>query len=427
MRSIEERLAGYLGERAEAGATVPAAMQERILGAVVRRRARRRFRVAVGSAGVGAAVVVALTNVPFSDGSGPHPATPPPAVGHAVVEPLARQPIEPRGDFDPVWTGSSVLVWGGSDRVVVGADVERPDTRYYSDGARYSPSSDTWTRMSPAPLAGRSNYRAVWTGTEMIVVGGMTQTARTSADVAAYDPGSDRWRTLPELPIAPDPGSPPAFEAVWAGDRLVVWLRGPDRVFAYRAGLWRELPGTGLPAGSFGHLLWDGARVVALASGSSGSLSAAVLDGPDRWQSLDSLDFAVSDRASDPLADAAAVGPRGLVVWSATERGPAYLLPRGSRHWQKIGPTPVQGLCEGDGAAVPLESGFAVLARCAQPGDPDVFLFDPADQRWTGLDVDIDPDTLGAPVVGTDSGIILLGTRPAWAAVSVSGFTTPRR
>lgn len=421
-------MARRLRERAVADVDVPAAMPERILGAVDRRRARRRLRAAVGAAGVAAAAVFALLNAPLSDLPGPLPAEVPPlVVGPAVVETLAEQPIEPRGDFVPVWTGTSVLVWGGSDRVVKGADVERPDTRYYADGARYSPSANAWTPMSPAPLAGRSNYRAVWTGTEMIVVGGATQTARTSADVAAYDPRADRWRTLPRLPVAPDAGSPPTFEAVWAGDRLVVWLRPSDRVFAYEAGQWRELPGTGLSGEPVGQLLWDGTQVVALASGSGGSLSGAALDATGRWQALDSLDFAVADLASDPNAEASAVGDRGLVVWSATERGPAYLLPRGSRRWQEIGPTPLHGLCEGDGAAVPLGSGFAVLARCAQPGDPDVFFFDPAGERWSGLDLDGGPDTLGVPVVGTDRSLILLGTKPLRAAVSLGGFTAPAR
>jgi hypothetical protein len=57
-----------------------------------------------------------------------------------------------------VWTGSEMIVWGGT------AD---------TTGGRYNPKADTWTDTSTvnAPAA-RSNHTAVWTGSEMIVWGG---------------------------------------------------------------------------------------------------------------------------------------------------------------------------------------------------------------------------------------------------------------
>src|SRR5262249_36712954 len=61
-----------------------------------------------------------------------------------------------------VWTGTEMIVWGG---VSV--------TTWENTGGRYNPSTDSWTatNTSDAPQ-GRVDHTAVWTGTEMIVWGG---------------------------------------------------------------------------------------------------------------------------------------------------------------------------------------------------------------------------------------------------------------
>jgi hypothetical protein len=70
-----------------------------------------------------------------------------------------------RTGFTAVWTGHSLLIWGGHSTVV--------GEGLYNTGAVYDPSADTWqaTSLSDAPVP-RENHSAVWTGTEMIVWGG---------------------------------------------------------------------------------------------------------------------------------------------------------------------------------------------------------------------------------------------------------------
>jgi hypothetical protein len=76
----------------------------------------------------------------------------------------------PRAGHTAVWTGSEMIVWGGSDRV-----------GELATGARYDPATDTWTPTStvgaPSPMEG---HTAVWTGKEMIVWGpsGRNQASR---------------------------------------------------------------------------------------------------------------------------------------------------------------------------------------------------------------------------------------------------------
>ena len=61
-----------------------------------------------------------------------------------------------------VWTGSEMIVWGGTN----GPDV-------LNTGGRYNPSTDSWaaTSTTNAPVA-RYLHTAVWAGSEMIVWGG---------------------------------------------------------------------------------------------------------------------------------------------------------------------------------------------------------------------------------------------------------------
>src|SRR6266478_4224279 len=72
-------------------------------------------------------------------------------------------PPEIRESHTAVWTGSEMIVWGG----IPG------EGRCLNTGGRYNPATDTWTATSTraAPEA-RLHHTAVWTGSEMIVWGG---------------------------------------------------------------------------------------------------------------------------------------------------------------------------------------------------------------------------------------------------------------
>ena len=72
-------------------------------------------------------------------------------------------PPEIRESHTAVWTGSEMIVWGG----IPG------EGRCLNTGGRYNPATDAWTATSTraAPEA-RLHHTAVWTGSEMIVWGG---------------------------------------------------------------------------------------------------------------------------------------------------------------------------------------------------------------------------------------------------------------
>ena len=118
-----------------------------------------------------------------------------------------------RTNHSAVWTGTTMLIWGGWD-----------GSGYLYDGAEYDPVLDRWTALTtPYALPGRSSHQAVWTGTDMIVWGGY----RFIAPVEYYfDTGgvynslNQQWQ---ETAISAAPDQRTAHTAVWTGQKMVVW------------------------------------------------------------------------------------------------------------------------------------------------------------------------------------------------------------
>ena len=122
-------------------------------------------------------------------------------------------PLARRG-HSAVWTGSEMIIWGGTDG----------DGTFLNTGARYHPVAGTWTRLNrtnaPAP---RTGHRAVWTGTEMIVWGGLAVNPFFGGNVvtntgARYNPATDTWTA-----IAPGGGNRQNHSAFWTGTEMLVW------------------------------------------------------------------------------------------------------------------------------------------------------------------------------------------------------------
>ena len=116
-----------------------------------------------------------------------------------------------RSDHTAVWTGSEMIVWGGVANIV----------GYSNSGGRYNPSTDSWTATNTtnAPT-GRSGHTAVWTGSEMIVWGGFNYPALELNDGGRYNPSTDSWTatSTSNAPTARD-----GHTAVWTGSEMIVW------------------------------------------------------------------------------------------------------------------------------------------------------------------------------------------------------------
>jgi len=130
-------------------------------------------------------------------------------------------PLAPRSGQATAWTGSEMIVWGGlgAPAPAPGATVYAPPA--FSDGAAYDPRTRSWAMLPPSPLAPRSDAAVVWDGQAVIIFGGHGEGSPTEpyfADGASYDPSRHLWRMLPRGPLSGRFGA----TALWTGSQAVI-------------------------------------------------------------------------------------------------------------------------------------------------------------------------------------------------------------
>ena len=155
-----------------------------------------------------------------------------------------------------VWTGTEMIVWGG----INGSGILKT-------GARYNPSTDSWVAISTnnAPSA-RWGHTAVWTGTEMIIWGGGSNTSILKTG-GRYNPSTDSWvaTTTTGAPFARR-----VHTAVWTGTEMIVWggfgAHGDEntgRRYSPSTDRWVAMTTTGAPTGRSGHrAVWTGTEMI---------------------------------------------------------------------------------------------------------------------------------------------------------------------
>ena len=169
-----------------------------------------------------------------------------------------------------VWTGKEMIVWGGF------GGVWGNDT-IHDDGARYNPSGDTWKPMTTknAPSA-RVDFPAVWTGREMLLWGGFTDThsryqgyhAHAQLNTGGrYAPSSDSWKSIT---AAGAPSKRCCHTLVWTGKEAIVW-GGCNATRALNDGArynpshdsWKPISADGAPSPRLGHVaFWTGKEMI---------------------------------------------------------------------------------------------------------------------------------------------------------------------
>jgi hypothetical protein len=114
---------------------------------------------------------------------------------------LPESPVASVFGSDAIWTGAEVLTlshW--TDRI---------DGRAWPSG-RYSPETDSWTFVTPAPPNGSTSTPVVWTGRVAIMTG--------LGEALAYHPPTDAWSALASPPMAVELAT-----AVWTDTQVLVW------------------------------------------------------------------------------------------------------------------------------------------------------------------------------------------------------------
>jgi N-acetylneuraminic acid mutarotase len=157
-----------------------------------------------------------------------------------------------------VWTGTEMIVWGGTD--FFGTD--------FNTGGRYNPVADSWTATSTtnAPSA-RDSHTAVWTGGDMIVWGGENQDFVLLNTGGRYNPSTSSW-------VATGTGNAPSARgshtAVWTGSQMIVWGGFDGNDFVNSGGRydpttnsWTPTSTTNAPTGRDYHTaVWTGSEMI---------------------------------------------------------------------------------------------------------------------------------------------------------------------
>lgn len=135
---------------------------------------------------------------------------------------LESGPLEPRKGAATVWTGTELIVVGGTN---------------HTDGAAYDPRTRTWRTIAepPMPVGDSMNPTAVWTGSEVLMLRRSTGWSEGEAGFVAYDPSSDSWRILADPPRFNGPTRP----LVWAGSEAI--LVGASAAYDPESDSWRSI------------------------------------------------------------------------------------------------------------------------------------------------------------------------------------------
>jgi N-acetylneuraminic acid mutarotase len=223
---------------------------------------------------------------------------------------MARSPLCGRFAASVAWTGTELLIWGGQN--CAGAECPLETAHRMADGAGYDPARNRWRQMAASPLAGRDAAATAWTGTAMVVWGG-TNRDGPQADGAVYDPAADRWRPMAASPLSARAGA----AAVWTGREVLVWggSAGADgAAYDPAADRWRPLPASPLDARAGAVAAWTGREMVVW--GGSAPADGATLDGGaaydparDAWRPIAAAPIA------GRIAPASAWTGTELVVW----------------------------------------------------------------------------------------------------------------
>ncbi len=204
-----------------------------------------------------------------------------PAGGGTHWQEISPSSLCGRYDASVAWTGQELLIWGGES--CAGASCPNDGAPHLADGAAYNVANDAWRKLATSPLSGREAAATVWTGTEMIVWGGTTGQALV-ADGAAYNPAEDTWRPLPGSPLS----ARTASAATWTGREMLVWSgseTADGAAYDPAADRWRPLAAAPLSGRSSPLAAWTGSEMVVW-SGSGLGDGAAYDPAADQWRMI---------------------------------------------------------------------------------------------------------------------------------------------
>lgn len=292
-------------------------------------------------------------------------------------------PLSSRSSQTSVWTGTQLLVWGGM--------LYNQGLTPAADGAAYDPASGSWTPMPASPLSPRDGAYGFWTGDTALFWGGGNDLGVPLMDGASYDPSDRTWTRVPASPLRVDADA--RQTVVWTGTQMVVIQPAGGAAFDPATDDWARVPALPSVSGWQSYAIsaeWTGSAVVIWVAARPPTVNGITpggyhfstywwAPGGDSWTSIPVVP---ADNGSFPFGTAASFGGR-LLFLGGSDCGPGISCPAGF---------------------------YGAL------------WYDPSSGKWTGL-----PNTFSGgagPAVWTGSAMVVFGSQ-AGPAPSHSGPFKP--
>lgn len=304
-------------------------------------------------------------------------------------------PLSPRAGHSVMWTGSEMIVWGGST-------TDRPPDLV--DGAAYDPATDTWRMLPQSPFGGSLTNRAIWAEDRMIVV--------SAAATAEYRPDTNQWTLIGE-------GLTPAVSPrlmTWAGDRLVVLNGEGLHALDEASTAWSLIDGPGFgtddPWNTSLLVVDDRLAIAALRDGNCSGRRIAV-QSDSGWDVLPDVSLATAAFADCSYPHQSKWAGDRLVVWD-NEEHPAFAFDFETRQWHETQSITLSGQ-EGPDGPVAMGDRFIV------PQFGVGAIYDPVGERWTS--VKLPGDGSSNDMVWTGTEVLMWGSACCFGVVPAGNFT----
>jgi N-acetylneuraminic acid mutarotase len=307
-----------------------------------------------------------------------------------------------------VWTGSKMIVWGG---------LFRPGAVHLDTGGIYDPVADTWTATSTSnPPTSRDGHTAVWTGSKMIVWGGwgfgFPGVPVNTGGI--YDPAADTWTAMSTTNA---PSARGAHAAVWTGSKMIVWGGYGDSTYVRSGGIydpvtdaWTATSTTNAPSGrTMFTALWAGSKLIVWGgSDNAGPVNTGGLYDPvaDTWTATSTTN---APTARDSHT-AVWTGSK-MIVWGGWSLAHPALLDTGSVYdpvtdnWTAASSTDAPSARAGHTA---VWTGSRLLVWGGYDGSSYVTtggIYDPVTDTWSAT------STTNAPLARAENTIVWTGSR----------------
>jgi len=244
-----------------------------------------------------------------------------------------------------------------------------------------------WTSMAKSPLSGLIRSTGAWDGRELLVVGlKRTSGPGVTATAAAYSPSRNRWRRLPSPPSWVAEGEP---HSVWTGKELVVIGGGIHSAYNPTTNKWRPVQYQGAPEvpGGFA-MVWTGHVVLVWGGGCCAGVSAtgsAYDPARNTWRALPKSPvkgrYPNAVWTGKELIIAGGSDGEGLTLSDAAAYNPT------TRHWRKLPPLPsprADASLTWTGREVVVVGGYSKLP-IAKHLYRSVLAYSPVKNRWRTL------------------------------------------